>query len=338
VQAALWLVLSRRWQPRLGWITLVPALTLMAETGLYALATGDPWYRWRSMAAQQANPGNLLTIAASTSGGGFWTDPLLTIVASHEFSIIHTLAVPLAVVAVWRRPELRWVAVWLLAGFAWLYYGTTIPTGWVPVQRDARYAAALTIPAVLLIAAQLARWSRPRRTVAVAGLAALGLAGAALDLRDNALGPHQVLATTEFAADMSLEPLEYYGARWVQGLRSSVAFACASDAGRQSVVVLARALPGATISAINDRRYFVFSPERRPDLTGALLAAGWLPAAEITGEAPLTRRLFARLLGRVPTQAKRAARIAIPPRLTIFEHPAWPVKSRRAGPESRRGE
>jgi hypothetical protein len=228
------------------------------------------------------------------------------------------------VLALWRKRDLRWVSVWLLVGLAWLYYGTTIPTAWVPVQRDPRYAASFTIPAVLLIAVFLVEWSRRRRAIAMAMLVGLGLVGASLDQRGSELSAHRTFVGTEFAAEAALEPFEYYGARWQHGLRAPVAFACASDTGRSSVVDLARALPGAVVAAASDRRYFVFSPVRRPDLAAQMTAAGWRPVTEITGSAPAGRRWLAHLLRGFPSQGERAARLAVPPHLVILEHPNHP--------------
>lgn len=321
VYGALWLVKGRPRAWRLLWFAVPPAATVLAEALVYRQATGDPLYRWRAMAAQQANPETLSAIAAPSSGGGFWTDPLLMLVSSHEFGAIYALAVPLAVLALWRRPSLRWAAVWLLVGLAWLYYGTTIPTGWVPVQRDPRYAAAFTVPAILLVAAQAVRWPPAWRMAVVSGLVGLGLIGAGLDQRASELAAHRAFLTTEFADAASLEPFEYYAARWVSGLRSPVVFACAADAGRRSVAETARTLPGAEVVPADTRRYFVYSPSRRPDLGLKMARDGWLIAAEIKGTTPPGRRWLAAVLRLVPTQEQRAARLAIPPQLVILERP-----------------
>ena len=321
VFVALWLFFGRLWRPRLLWVGLAPLVLVFVECAVYAHAVGDPLYRWRALAAQQQDPGNLALIAASASGGSFWSDPLLMLMTSHEFGLVPLCAVVLALLTIRWRPDLRWVALWLLIGCGWLYYGTTVPTAWVPVHRDPRYAAAFTIPAVLLIAVLLDGWPKYWKALATSVLVVVGLAGASLDQGGSELSAHRAFVESGFAGEAALEPFEYYGARWQRGLRSPVAFACASDAGRRSVVDLARTLPGAEVVATSERRYFVFSPARRPDLSARMATAGWRPVTEIAGTAPPARRFLARLLGQVPSQRARAARLEIPPHLVVLEQP-----------------
>jgi len=321
VFVTLWLFFGRLWRPRLAWVGLVPLLTVLIESALYLHATGDPLYRWRALAAQQQDAGNLALIAASASGGGFWSDPLLMLVTSHEFGVVPVLAVLLAVRTIRWRPDLRWVALWLLIGVGWLYYGTTVPTAWVPVQRDPRYAAPFTIPAVLLVAVLLDEWPRGRRLLATCVLVGIALVAASLDQGGSEMSAHRAFVESKFAAEAALEPFEYYGARWQRGLQSPAVFACASDAGRRSVVELARTLPDAEIVAASARRYFVFSPARRPDLLARMAAAGWRPVTEVAGTSPPARRVLARLLRHVPSQGDRAARLDVPPHLVVLEQP-----------------
>ena len=75
----------------------------------------------------------------------------------------------------------------------------------------------------------------------------------------------------------------------------------------------------------------MFSPERRPDLEGEMLVAGWVPIADVAGTPPRARQVVARVLSLLPTQEARAARVAIPPHLVVLEHPAWRARDQTVG-------
>jgi hypothetical protein len=321
VYLALWIWSRYGIRLRVLWFAVLPVLTVLLETALHAASTGDPFYRWRAIATQQTDPLNMTLFQSATSGGTFWTDPLLMLVTSQEFGVFHLLSLPLAVVALWRRSDLRWVALWLLVGLGWLYYGTTLPWSWVPMHRDPRYAAAFTIPAVLLVAAWLAEWPPVRRAAAIAVLIVVSLGAASLDQRGTLLSPHRAFAASDLAPEATLEPFEYYGSRWVRGLRTIVPFACANDTGRRTVVESMRMLPASAIGPARSRPYYVYSPERRKDLAARMEAEGWQPMTEFVGTIPVGRRLLAAMLSRVPSQRERAARIASPPRLVVLRNP-----------------
>ncbi len=332
---ALWFFFGRVWRPRLLWVAVVPAITLLAEAALYAYSTGDPLYRLHAIVLQQSPSADVATNAAAVVArrdtAALLTRPLWMLATSHEFSVVHLLSLPLAFVALWRRSEFRWVAIWLLAGLGWLFYGTTIPTAWVPMHPDPRYAASFTVPALVLIGAFLARWPASPRIAATAGLVVLSLVAASLDKRGSELTAHRAFLQSDFARSASLEPFEYFGARWVSGLDEPVAFACAADKGRDSVVRLVAALPGAVVVPASERRYFVYSPERRVRLAPELAAAGWLPVREITGTGPAGREWLARLLRHIPALNRRFAAVGRRPRLVVLENPNAAVTREAVG-------
>jgi hypothetical protein len=329
---ALWMYYGRLRRPQLLWAGLAPLVVVLLESGAYAVTAGDPLYRWSAMLAQQkaaatVAPAAIGLEALSATVPRFvsvgWerlTRVLAMIVASHEFGVVHAVALPLACFALWRRPGVRWIAVWLLVGVCWTYYGTTVPTRWLPLYTDPRYSAPFTIPAVVLLSCYLASWRTWPRVIASILLAASGLIAASMDQRGSLLTPHRAFLESEFAGTATLEPFEYYGARWVAGFGNAAAFACAADAGRQSVVKLARAVPDAQIAAVGERRYFVFSPERRRDLWDRMAKEGWQLAAEIEGTPAPTRELLASMLQRVPGPLSQLARIGRSPRLVVLEH------------------
>lgn len=319
IYLALWAYFGRLKRPRMLWVAVVPLVVLGVESVVYRLATGDFLFRWAAMAKQQADPTNLALINASATGGGFWTDPLLMVLTSHELGAYYLVGLPIAVAALWRGSAVRPLACWVLVGFAWLFYGTTVPTAWVPLQRDPRYAASLTIPIVVLIAGACMRLEPRTRWAAAALLGASGMAAASLDQGNAVLAAHERFASSAFARDAAVEPFEYFGARWTIGLQSPPAFACASDQGRRSVTDLMPSLPGTTLASMAERRYFVFSPDRRPDLMSGLGSDGWHVVHEIEGRGSIGRNLVGRILRRVPSQEQRAERLLKPRGLVIME-------------------
>ena len=99
VYLALWLLAKCPRQPRILWALLGPVLIVSIECGVYAITAGSACYRWNAILAQQRNPGNLTLIQSSVSGGNFWTDPLLMIVANEEFGLYHVASFLVALVA-----------------------------------------------------------------------------------------------------------------------------------------------------------------------------------------------------------------------------------------------
>ncbi len=364
VFVVLWICSGRLWRPRVIWVALLPLCVVVAESGAYASATGDPLYRWRAI-VNQVHPLGAPAVAPVTQAAaqapaapsiepppvqefvappasarpfwlgpypGYWKNPLRMMATSHEFGLVYVIAMPLAIVALWRQPERRWVALWLLVGFVWLYYGTMVPTRWRPLFYDPRYAAPFTIAALLLIAAHLATWARPMRIVAIGVLTATNLAAISMDQRDTPLTAHRAFLDSAYSADAALEPFEYFGARWVRGLRTPVDFGCASDVGRPSVVQLLPTLPGTDCAPAAARRYFVFSAERRPELAGRMEAAGWRRVADIVGTSAPARRWLAKGIRHVFPQSTRFNGIDQPGRLVVFENPRDAGGSVRASP------
>jgi hypothetical protein len=324
VYLALWALFGRLRRPRMAWVVVAPLLFLAVESGVYAATAGSPLFRWKAVAsgAQLEDPLNRAIVEQSVSGGSFWTAPLLLLVTSTGFGLYHLVALALSPFLWFRVPSRRPLIAWLVVGFFWTYYGTSVPTGWVPLAREARYAASLTVPAVILIAHSLLAAPAWIRWPTGILLAASGLFAASLDQGNSLLKPHELFLHSEWANDATVEPSEYYAARWKLGLSQPPPFACASDRGRSSVAHLLESLDGTVKRPSSQARYFAFSPLRRPDLVPILKAEGWTVAAEIPGEPTLGRSLVARVLKYVPSQQERAERIAHPTGLLVMERPA----------------
>jgi len=228
-----------------------------------------------------------------------------------------------AVVAAWRRhPQLRPLVIWWGVIFVWTYYGTTVPSDYLTLQRDPRYASALTVPTVIVLAQMVTGLTWRPRVLAAAALAATGIAGAMLDQGARLIEPHRAFAQSHYAAEAVLEPLEYYGVRWHSGLTSPAPYKCATDLGRASVVRLLAHLPGTECAESVNTRYAVFAIERREDLQPQLQAAGWQEVARFQASASIGRRLLAMLLRPLPGQRERAGRIGSVPSLRVYENPA----------------
>jgi hypothetical protein len=324
VYLALWLLEGCPRHSRILWSLVGPVLVVSMECGLYAMTAGSALYRWTAILAQQRDPNNLMLIQSSVSGGNFWTDPLLMIVANQEFGLYHLTSLMVALVALWHWTSVRPFAVWLLVGFFWTYYGSTVPTRWVTLQRDPRYAAGLTMPCVVLLSYWLNHAPKTIRWIGVTVLIGSGLFAAGLDQGPSILVPHRVLLRTKYINESVLEPFEYVGARWVGGSANPTVFDCARDRGRGSVVRLLGGLEGTILDSTLTARYFVFSPQRRPDLVAQMSLEGWTIVESIPGRAPPARGLVAALLQMLPSQRERSQRILHPPGLLIMRNPRDP--------------
>jgi hypothetical protein len=317
---ALWAFHGRWRRPRLAWSALAPLATVAGEMALYGLTAGDPLYRMHAVTAQQEAPFNL-QLAERSSTYGFWIQPFEMLIANQEFGAYQALLL-LVLVFAWKRfRQVRVVIVWWLALFLWSFYGTTLPTRYVPMWPDARYASILTIPALIILSRVVASLPARIQVAASAALVASGIAAASLDQGTALLGPHRAFAASTFARDAIMEPSDYYGARWASGLTRDVRFRCATDLGRETVVKLLSSLPGTTCASSSEARYIVFGDRRRLDLLSQFEIRGWKEVAQFSAPAPVGRRAVASVLARLPGQAERASRIAVTPALRVLENP-----------------
>jgi hypothetical protein len=319
IYVALWIFVGGFRRPEVLWACVVPAALILCEATLYWATTGSPMYRWSAIAAQQHSELNQHLVETSTAGGSFWLDPLLMLSFNQEFGLYQISALFIALYTLIRVPALRVVAVWWLAGFVWSYYGTTVPDRYVPLQRDPRYAAPLTVPALVLVASVVDRMRHWSRIGVASCLVMTGIVAAGLDQGNSVLTAHKKLLQSEKGPEISLEPFEYFGARWQLGLKNKPVFSCLDDAGRGSVVQSLSALDDVNRIHLSNSRYVVFSPDRRPDLLGSLLANGWHVTEQFEMKPGVLRHYAGRALALIPSQAQRAERVLHPPGLLLLQ-------------------
>lgn len=318
---AIWALRGRWRRPRIAWSAVAALAIVGGEIVLYWLTTGNPLYRVDAITARQQQAPLGVLHEQTVAEISFWTEPLAMLVANQEFGAYQAAVLP-AFVYAWKRfPQLRALIVWWLALFVWSFYGTTLPTAYVPMWRDPRYASTLTVPAVIILAQVLAALPVTMRRLGGAGLVASGVVAATLDQGSALIGPHRQFAASEYVPQTVMEPFEYYGARWTSGLEQPVEFRCATDLGREAVLALLSHLRESRCASFAGSRYVVFSAERRPDLADEFDILGWREVTRFSGSASFGRRAVASLLARLPGQEERVRRIAAPPTLRVLENP-----------------
>lgn len=309
----------RRWAVA-AWALVLPAVTVAFETGLYALTAGDALYRVHAVLRQQADPDNLLLIATPTAGGTFWTDPLLMLVTSHEFGLLMILGMGVACLALRQADRIpRLLAAWLLVGWVWTSFGTTSPSAWVVLQRDARYYLELAAPVVLLLAWVIRPWARSTQMAVVALLVGTSLAAVSMEQGGTVVTAHRAVLARSLRQEVAFDAQEYVGARWVSGLLAPVEFAQLAEApGRRW-----DSLPGHRLVSLRDPRLHtvVLGRLTKPDVVDQVRAAGFTLEDTVHARVPLARQLIGAALEAVPSQRTRAARAIAGRPLWIFTRP-----------------
>lgn len=320
IYMALWLY-SRRWHSRKFLWVLPPALLILAAEALLYQFTADNWrYRLDAILGARGQ------LAADFTGvKRFWLQPFVELVTSHELGIFLLASLLVAVFNFFRcaRP----LAVWLLVGFGWLCWGTTIPFAWLPLQGDPRYLTVLTIPSLVLLAEFTLKLPRSSwRILAVGSLILSGVIGSMLDLGSVKLSAHQRFAESKYnTPETALEPFVYFGARAALGFQTNnVNFSCASDLGRVTAMKQIPLVPGTRTLRCSEARYLVLSNQSHAEkFQTKIKEEGWRVVEVIRGDNNPLRNIAVRFLsylgqpGHHTPVVRRAA-------LTILENPDWP--------------
>lgn len=171
---AVFYLLSVAWRrPRPGlvlWTALGVLFVLAPLLAVYALTTGDPFYRFRIVTGAYGRP-------VMQEGNRFGFYPSLL---PHIRWAATGLGLPLLLLGVLggllrpNRPR-AWLLLWALPMILYLQFGSMSPAHYVPILKRERFLTPLTAPLALLTASVLLawtsgilgalrpRWSRPRR-------------------------------------------------------------------------------------------------------------------------------------------------------------------------------
>ena len=318
IYLVLWLHAGRWRRPQLLW-ALPPGLAILAgEAALYHFTIGNWHYRLDSITASK---GQLM--GDLEGAGNLWTGPLKELVTSHELGLYMLGGLVVCVGRFGRVP--RVLGLWLLTGFIWMSWGTTMPTAWVPLLPDPRYLSIVTIPCMVVLAIFFRGIRSPVwRAALVGALIVIGLLGVAADYGDTKLTAHRKFVASVYnQPETALEPFVYFGARAAQDFRPAEArYACATDLGRVSMIDLVGNLPAVRTMTSGEARYLALSEDLQPEKWRKKLAEGWRKVEEIPGESRWTRRHLSQLLAACGLGAVFADNV---PALLILENPRWPA-------------
>jgi hypothetical protein len=320
IYLALWLQAGRWRRPKLIWAVLPGLLVLLGEMLLYQFTAHNWRYRFDAIFDSKAQM--LEDVASDTS---FVLTPVVQLFTSHELGLFLAAGLALGILGYRRMPKP--LVLWLLVGFVWFSWGTTTPAGWIPMQRDPRYLAVLTIPCLTLLAVWLSVLRQGFwRSVVIAGLIASGLLGASLDIGRVKLSAYRRFAISEYNQPATvLEPFVYFGARATQNFSPAAAqFACASDLGRTGTARSIHHLPGARVMTTTEARYLVLSVQTQPEKWKTKIKEGWHRVAEFPGDKVPVRELAAKILMKLHGVA---VSVSSPPGIIVLESPAFITKS-----------
>ncbi|WP_417847607.1 glycosyltransferase family 39 protein [Thalassoglobus sp.] len=327
VYITLLLTSGRIVRPKILIATIAPLTTLAAESLLFKFYYGDPFYRIDSILRTQEDPSNLTLISTSTAGGGFITDPLLMILLSHEFSIFIAASIGLAFFSI-RIRKTSPFAIWLIFGFIWQYYGTTVPTDWVPLQRDPRYSAGLAIPAAFILSYHISNIRIPfLRYSIITALCTSGLVCASFDNGGSALAAHREFLSKEPPGPVASEPYEFVALLWINNsVNPPPGVSPGTALGRSSILRSVTEIPSVTATAPSSGDFILISPSRRPRLYKDLQGKGWIETESYQEHVPAGRLLAGKLLCLLPGQQQRAIDAMTPKRLVLLRRRATMTK------------
>ena len=319
IYVVLWLY-SRRWHsPKFLWI-LPPALMIFAgECLLYQISANNWHYRLDAIFAAKGQ------LAADFTGvKRFWLQPFVELVTSHELGIFLLAALVVGVLNFKRCPKP--LLLWLLVGFGWLCWGTTLPFAWVPLQGDPRYLTVLTIPCLILLAGFISQLPRQSwRITALAILIVSGILSSMLDLGSVKLSAHRRFALSKYnTSETAVEPFVYFGTRAALDFQTNdLKFCCASDLGRVTAMKQLNLIPGTRTLPCAKARYVVLSNRSHQEKFDTKInKEGWRVVDVILGDRNPLRTRAVKLL---TVFGQPGHREPVVPRavLTILENPAW---------------
>ncbi len=181
---------GNRWRNTLLAGAAMLAAFALADILVYALWTGDPFYRFNIIAATHMTNLDFDPNARELwkDGGGlsmmFFVRPVRDLIISKSFVLLLGLAMAWGVLR-WRRfsPQSRSLLLVLCLSWLWQSYGSQSPTAYKPFPGTTPYWGGLILPGVVLAAGLLCGLGRTVRLIGItaflvaANLAILSLSG-----------------------------------------------------------------------------------------------------------------------------------------------------------------
>jgi hypothetical protein len=204
--------------------TLIAGLALVVglEAAYFAVSVGNPWHRWHVLGRAVAVQGS--DALSSGTGVAYFAQPFLRLFSEQEFGLFPLLAVPVVLRSLFRPDsrDARFLAVWVVAVFLYMSYGTTSPFRFAPLPRLPRYLSTVTIPALVLLAAWLRTWRPVPRGLAIAGLAVSSVLCVWVDNGRAVKAPQRALASfveSHRGDAFVLEPALLFDVLYFRGFR-----------------------------------------------------------------------------------------------------------------------
>jgi 4-amino-4-deoxy-L-arabinose transferase-like glycosyltransferase len=224
---------------------------------------GDPWAHVSVTSHTRAFEGTEAAMAYSGFNAAWITEPIVRTFVERMFGLYTWLLAPVVALRLWkpRAADDRVLAIMVAAGYLWIVYGTTSPFGYVPLWRLPRYVAPLVLPALLLLAHELAHGLGRGARAAVLSLLAVSSIGCLMLDSGNMLTPYRELQSVlarERPAKVVVEHWHRIGLLYAEGFAPRYAVSELGDARPSHAVVVAanaalraeiEALPGTVLLA-----------------------------------------------------------------------------------------
>jgi hypothetical protein len=287
--AIAWLISGKRSYSAIAISGSIVAFGILCELFYYYEITGDPLYRITAILKQQQDPANPAFNPIESEGAAYYLFPIRVLLGSHEFGFTMPLAI-LASLFQLRNAKTRVLALWLIVGFIWLYYGSTVPHRWALMQRDPRYALALTVPACACLAIQICAMPRSWTPLLVSAIAIGNLSFVAMDRAYTILHAHNQLVEISLPGRVGLQPNDYLGVYWVSDFAPPDNYRWLSDVGGKNW----RNLPNSHQRLLEESDIVVCSSESGRELMKRAEELGFRKIKELNSPPPLFRHALLR--------------------------------------------
>jgi dolichyl-phosphate-mannose-protein mannosyltransferase len=235
----------------------------------HGVTTGDPFIRYRFAVSSVA----MDSLAPLAPPAVPTLRPLLYLFSQHELGLVFAAAVTLATIGLrsvkgGQRPTaMQAAALWIVFLFLWISYGTVSLTGYRRLWLLPRMLAPLTIPACVLVAANVVSWRPSVRRGVVVALLTVSMAGVMVDqnwARSTQFDALQEVLKEQRPSDVFADAellfhVRFYGARLakrIEPLTPETLAAMRSSLGARPpgprLLVTARPLPPGQLGRVTE--------------------------------------------------------------------------------------